>query len=423
MAMEGISPGDTIYISGGPAGSSQTYVLSGALSSLPGFAEGTSGNSVTYKIGQDPAYNGTAIFKSTNLKSAFVGSVSHVIISGDAGDGATHFSINGFRYLMFCQNVSDIRVSFIDCGEMPKFAMINPGNRVELDHCRIKISDMEGSNAVQCDFKGRTWDDSSIHHCTILIPNNGNGYGADGIAGAGTGFSLHDNEITGYVAPYTGGQHQDGWQALGGSYIKIYNNTFVNIANYPIFGDAYYGNFSHLWIYNNVILLTDAKIQASNPPQGIAVGPDGGAFRKLKRWPTFSDIVIANNLIIDYGQHAAINLQNNRNQQSVFTDCIVANNLYVNSGGIGLDPAVKRPANVGLTTRRATKIFERYSPLGTDNDLRLAGRVPPTLAEGANLSSYFNSDKEGQPRPAKGTWTVGPYEVRDRSDRTSSRSP
>jgi hypothetical protein len=410
-AMEGISPGDFVYISGGSAGSSQTYALNGAFSSLPGFASGRPDNNITYQIGRDPAHNGTAIFKSTNSQSAFVGSVSHVIISGDVGDGAMHFSIIGFRYLMFCQNVTDLRVSFIDCGEMPKFALINPGNRIELDHCRIKIIDMKGSNAVQCDFKGHTWDQNRIHHCTISIPNNGSGYGVDGIVGAGTGFSLHDNTIAGYIANYTGGQHQDGWQALGGSYIKIYNNTFTNIANYPVFGDAFYGDFSHLWIYNNVIFLTDAKIQTSNPQQGIAVGPDGGAFRKLKRWPTFSHVIIANNIVVDYGRHAAVNLQNNPGQHSTFVDCMVVNNVYINSGGIGLDAAVRGENNVELTPRQARKVVRNYAPLTDGNDLHLRDASHHALSRGTNLSPYFKSDKNGDPRPSEGAWTVGPYEA------------
>ena len=422
-AMKGLSPGDTVYISGGRKGSSQVYPMSTAFTSLPGFAKGTRNKPVTYRIGKEFEHRGTAVFSKSPVGGHFLYAPSSIAFLGDAGDNEMHFEIRGFDTLLTGPHSSDVRVTHFNCGEINRLANLNPANGIELAYLQAKIIDPHANNAIYSHFKGGKWDENSIHHCTILIPNNGTGIGSDGIAGGGTGWSLHDNTIKGYYLEGSDGNHQDGWQGLAGSHIKIYNNTFIDITNYPIFGNAYYGDFSHLFIYNNIIIITNDKIQSSIPPQGIAVGPDGGVFRKLKRWPTFTHVVIANNLIVDYGRHASINLRNNRNQESVFVDCIVANNLYVNSGGIGLDPAVSHSSNVGLTSRQAAKVLRKYSPLATDNDLRLAEGALPALANGTNLISYFNVDKEGHPRPAEGAWTVGPYEARHRSDTISSRSP
>jgi hypothetical protein len=104
-----------------------------------------------------------------------------------------------------------------------------------------------------------------------------------------------------------------------------------------------------LWIYNNVILITNFQFQASDPPQGIAVGPDGGSFSQLGRWPQFNDILIANNLVVDYADHGSTNLRNNPGQGSTFTNCVVANNAIVNGGGIGQLHTVNPCASKGLS--------------------------------------------------------------------------
>src|SRR5664279_570057 len=73
----GVSAGDTVYISGGASGSSQTYSLS---SWKP--AGGSAGNRITYQIGQDAAHNGTASFSGSGT---WFGGANNVIVSGNAG--------------------------------------------------------------------------------------------------------------------------------------------------------------------------------------------------------------------------------------------------------------------------------------------------------------------------------------------------
>src|SRR5277367_2378525 len=56
-SISGVHAGDTVYISGGASGLTQTYAMS--TWSLP---QGSSASNITYQIGQDPAHNGVAIF-------------------------------------------------------------------------------------------------------------------------------------------------------------------------------------------------------------------------------------------------------------------------------------------------------------------------------------------------------------------------
>ena len=55
------------------------------------------------------------------------------------------------------------------------------------------------------------------------------------------GFSIYHNTIVAYETGYTGGQHQDGVQTLGASYVKIYGNTIVGMSNSAIYLDGYGG--------------------------------------------------------------------------------------------------------------------------------------------------------------------------------------
>jgi hypothetical protein len=215
--------------------------------------------------------------------------------------------------------------------------------------------------------------------------------------------------VVGYTTNYAGDQHQDGIQPLGGTYIKCYGNYFQDIANYAVFGDAYYGDFAHFWVYNNIIVITDPKVQSSDPPQGIAIGPDGGSESQMGRWPKFTDVVIANNLIADYGNHGSINLRNNPGQGSTFTGCLVANNIVINSGGIGRDSAVQTGANVIRNLSSGAHHFIAYTPLKPipPNDFHLSADDTLFRGKGIDLATRFSTDLQQSLRA--GAWDIGPY--------------
>ena len=412
-SISGVKGGDTVYISGGPSGSSHTYSMSGNWTP----AGGSSGSPITYQIGQDSSHNGTAIFSGSG--SWFnSGSSSYVIISGDAGDGQMHFATTGFGQIGLLQPGSvNIRISYINFGQIG--GGINDGNGAssmgpgfEFDHCYVYISDTTADHFSYMVFNSSAFDQDLFHDNTLYLPRNENGLGADGLQWNGSGFTVYNNHIEGYTANYTGGQHQDGMQPLGGSYIKVYGNTFVNIANYCIFGDGYYSGFAHFWVYNNIIILSDTAMQQSNPPGGIAIGPDGGSLANLGSWPSMTDIVIINNTIDGYVGHGPIGLWNPPPTAAVFSSCVVANNIYVNSGGPALAPAVANINNVSLTAAQGPKNFVSYTVDSENNDYHLIANATTLIGQGANESSYFSTDKDGKLRPAAGAgaWDIGPYQ-------------
>src|SRR5271169_4126243 len=139
--ISGVSAGDTVYISGGPAGSAQTYTMSGAWTPVGG----TSSSPVTYQIGQDSAHNGTAIFSGSG--NWLGGVLQNVVISGDAGDGQMHYSIanpaNNTSYYTEAWSdpeastySSGVRISYVNLGQIATafdvWPIQTPG--LEIDH-------------------------------------------------------------------------------------------------------------------------------------------------------------------------------------------------------------------------------------------------------------------------------------------------
>jgi hypothetical protein len=392
----GVKAGDTVYISGGASGSSQTYPVS---SWKP--AGGAAGNPITYQIGQDSAHNGTAIFSGSGT---WFGGANYVIVSGNAGDGAMHFSCTGYGTAASINGNSNLRISYVNLGSNLSDGM--DGQNVgsfELDHSYAFISDVGADHFFSVGFNGTTWDQNLIHDNTVYCPHlSSNANGADFFQIGGSGYTLYNNLLVGYNASYTAGQHQDGLQTLDGSFIKVYGNTFLNIQNFCVFGDAYYGGFSSVHVYNNVF------ISAS----GAVFGTDGGYQGPLPC--TFNDIVIANNTFDcpdNGGQPIALN--NVSSFATTFTNCVVANNVIVNGGGIQSqgDTTSTFVDNVSLTTAQGKTDFVGYtSGSTTNNDYHLLAAAGSLIGQGANESGYFATDKDGNARPASGNWDIGAYE-------------
>ena len=94
--ISGVQAGDTVYISGGSSGNSQTYTFSGAWTPLMGTS---GGGSITYQIGQDSSHNGIAILNGPGNSSffQFVG-IQYVTLSGNANnDGARHLVLTNWQ--------------------------------------------------------------------------------------------------------------------------------------------------------------------------------------------------------------------------------------------------------------------------------------------------------------------------------------
>ncbi len=413
----GLSAGDTVYISGGPSGASQTYTMSSSWSP----AGGTAGNPITYKIGQDSLHNGTAYFSGSGVWLT-TSTASNYIISGDAGDGKRHFTIanpstgiSGYDFVLDLSSgtKSNVRISYVNFGKVSV-----PGSRLkmmdvrgitgfELDHTYTMLSGPDPDCWLYYESLGSGYDANRIHHNEVYMPHDpSSGTGPDGIKG-GHATSIYNNLFAGYdPGGFAGSQHQDAIQALAGSYIKIYNNKFVNMTNYGIFLQAFYGDFSHVRIYNNQLVLTNPTIQASAPPQGIVVGQNQAGHDNLGRWAVFTDVVVANNTVADYGAtHSCGGLGGTAGP--VYTNCTLANNICWKGGWFAAGEGVTQVDNI---TSSSGIHFASYSNLSPSNDFHLLSSDTTFKDQGTSMASYFTTDKDGVSRPQGSAWDMGAYE-------------
>ena len=145
-AIVGITPGDTIYISGGPSGSTQTYSLSSSW--IP--AGGILGSRVTYQIGQDASHNGIAIFSYTgSTATAWFTHTNYANVIGDAGDGAMHFKLSNFAQGF--NTISDVRLAYLNLNGASENSL-NPANNMELDHLASTVTDMNSDHFLYANF-------------------------------------------------------------------------------------------------------------------------------------------------------------------------------------------------------------------------------------------------------------------------------
>jgi hypothetical protein len=413
-SISGVKAGDVVYISGGVSGSSHTYSVSGSWTP-PG---GSSGNPITYQIGQDSSHNGTAIFSGSGY--AFT-PANYTVISGDAGDGGMHFAVSGYSGCASVVSAVGVRIGYVNFGSLPTGvdgASSSGGpSAFEFDHNYAYINDTAADHFMFITPQDNAYDGTKIHDNTVYVPriapNSANSaFGADGfqIDGAG-GWSLYNNQIHGYICSpsYSGGQHEDGTQPLAGSYIKIYNNTFSDLANSAIFLDGWGGTFNHVRIYNNICQSTSSATQDGGG--GIAVNTDNGAVQA----PGFTDVIIDDNLIVDTDggvPQGAIAFGNLGGQSSApFSQCYCYNNVLVNAGNsiTTWGSPISMGDNIYLSSSQAQGYFVQYKTLSPGNNYQLAAGATSLIGKGANESSYFTTDMNGNLRSASGAWDIGPY--------------
>ena len=405
--ISGVSAGDTVYISGGPSGSSQTYNLS--VWSPPA---GTSGSPITFQIGQDSLHNGTAYFSGGGSSSAFLNAANYVTISGNAGDGQMHFAFTNMGYVCLLTSSSGLTLSYINMGSLPcgnsttaGVVDIQASVGFDMDNCYCVDSNPNSDHFSynRCFGNARAYDQQFFHNNTIFVPCNTSGTpGADGLQWIGYGYSIYSNNIISYPTSYGGSQHPDGWQTTGGdAYAKIYDNIFVDFEDSCCYGGIDYGPISFCLIYNNI----GAYTTGGGPQEGMFFGYDAAVSY------TCTNNVIANNILVDSAQGFAMNDAQSSGTPN-FTGCIMANNIALNSGSINLqgDSQALAIDNISLTSAQATSNFVSYTfHGGTNNNLHLLATAASLIQRGTNLLSYFAYDRDGNPRPASGAWDIGPY--------------
>ena len=417
--VSGVVAGDTVYISGGPSGQSRSYSIPSAWTP----PSGTPTSRITYQIGQDASHNGTATFACA---AGFITGSSYIVVSGDAGDGKMHFQLqqHGGGWAFTLTGQTNVRVSYINGGQDTRtwfFANDGGGSSFEVDHCYFyKLTHSEDDVIVYVRQYGQTYDNTKIHDNEFHAPHRPNtkpdGFGDDFLSGQQwSGVSVYNNKCISYsVTNYLAGQHQDGSQPLGGDHVKWYNNYFENVTGYPFYGDAFYAGFSNLYVFNNVIVITDPEVRGEDSPQGIAIGSEmGGA--------PFSNIVVSNNLIADYGAHGAINLGDGGSGTISYGSNVgLYNNIATNNtndqnghpvfGNQG-NAKVANINNVNLVLASGSGVFASYTQNQANlADFRLVSSASSLIGKGTNLSANAAQcpeimfDRDGKPR--HGNWCM-----------------
>ena len=409
----GAAAGDTVYISGGPSGSSQTYSIGSAWAPKGG----TSTSRITYQIGQDSAHNGTVIFSGTG---SFISAPSNANIVGDAGDGQQHFAVTGCTGIAG-GSFSNLRIGYVNFGVM--IGSINGAcmyagsvNGLEFDHNYVYQNNVNADAILHVDgFTGNNYDQSQIHDNTLYtIGTGGGGLGSDGMVFSGTGFTISNNvEICIGTNRWNSGegQHSDGWQTSGGSYIRICNNFIWGFTDIGLYGGCWGSAnngltyFSHVRIFNNVI-------------DGGAGQQDVGCIEveaDNQTGSTFSDIGIFNNFcrVPTSTQGWGLFIGSSSTTGGTWSNVWATNNFIVapTSGQRAyiINATVSESLNPWYTDAQAATMMANFVAGKYSSDYHLSAGATALIGKGANLYAYATIDKDGNPRPATGAWDIGAY--------------
>ena len=410
-----VAAGDTVYISGGPSGSSQTYTISSGWSPKGG----TTASRITYQIGQDSLHNGTAIFSGSGT---FISAPSNVNIIGNAGDGKQHFATSGCTGIAG-GSFSNLRIGYVNFGMMLgniNGACLYAGsvNGFEFDHNYVYQNYASADAILHVDgFTGNNYDQNLIHDNTLYTIGTGNGgMGSDGMVFSGTGYTISNNiEISIPTNRWNTaeGQHADGWQTSGGSYVKICDNLIWGFTDIGLYGGCW-GNavsggshtFSHVRIFNNVIDGGVGQLDVGC----IEVEADD------QTGSTFSDIGIYNNFcrVPTSTQGWGLFIGSSSTTGGTWSNVWATNNFIVapTSGQRAyiINATISESLNPWFTDAQAASMMVNFVAGNFNSNYHLAAGATALIGKGANLYACgATADKDGNPRPATGAWDIGAY--------------
>lgn len=401
--MTGISPGDTVFFSGGST--SKTYSVTSPWD-LP---QGTSGNPVTYKVGQDSGHNGMVILDGGGTTSSLIyawNGKNYITLDGEYS-GEPRITIQNFSAASVINALShEFKMRYvISHGEMT----LQESDYYEIaycyfDRCYDHCLTMGGRNIPDTGGYGL----QSIHHNTFVMSQwvNANGHvlGSDGIQNVQCA-DIHHNYFLGTFQESGSGQHPDGIQTCG-AWQRIYNNVFENVGDYAILYECWGGTTANVRVYNNVFLTSDARSHGF----AVDIGRSGGATGTQ----VFDKVLIANNTAFSTADGASMTPGANT---VWLNSCLFYNNIaYNTSNGFNIDSNVTGygdSSNKTVSDEHCGTHFvscQTVSGPGFSYDFHLAPTDTLFKNTGVNLSGYLTSETAALSSQQGSPWSIGAYQ-------------
>lgn len=455
-----LSPGDTLFVSGGTE--SKTYYV--AESIVP--ASGVSGNVVTIQTGQDEGHNGMVIIDGKDIVGKLIdvrntdfmtisGNVDgnrHMTIQNWGGEGEQGFSFafNGWGGVIAGVTIDHVNVINDDlectdetCETRPELKTCVYFTRAT-DFTTIKNSYFDGcvKMAIYINYDTPTdYDQLYVKDNIIKGYKNLNGEGGPDLIAGARGvtvsgnimyYEVHENAEFEPIHPAEDGVQIIGYSGTeGNAYTKVFNNIMYDISNSMIRADALTNcevgvcPFNEIQIYNNLIYMTDdfgypraIEILLSGHNINVYNNTIAGFARYngivIRKWQDDVGLSIKNNILLD----SPLTIDSAGEDLSLLD---INNNLFIKSDGSIGDYFLYNRTNrtrtylsqdIDLYNSEKNFSFVDYTKSETNSDFHLAATANMAIDTGVDLSGYFTTDIDGRRRSKP--FDLGAYEFFDK---------
>lgn len=394
----GLAAGDIVYFSGGST--SQAY-------SVTDWAPtgGTSGNPITYAVGQDAGHNG--IVTITSSGNFLNGNLHDVTIDGNVG-GLRHWQVNLSNYFWEGSGGTNTNVTlrYIDIPGMGTGGAgfhwaTDSSTNIEIDHCSI-VKDNNSANIHDFIFYGGGGNAAGaikVHDNYIQYPYSSSDHSlGDDMWIWPAGVDFYNNTMKGAIrSTYSFDQHSDGFQSRS-SHIHVFDNTIIDPGESVYYEDSNSSSTaSDILIYNNLIVRSYA---CNGGAQRIFdMNPEGAGSGTTP----YVDMVIANNTVVD--QASPCIFFTRVSGAGSYTRVYVTNNIQYPS-----DSDISADAGVTVSNNYANNTISFASYVhwgGATNNLHLVSGDTAVIGQGRDMSSYYTIDFAGLTRVVP--WDIGAY--------------
>lgn len=395
----GLGSDDVLNISCGATGQTRTYNVP----SSPGYwnaGTGTSGHPFIIQVWQDSTH-GEGVANFVPASDQLFSGPTFFTFSGKYAAGTVptkmHFVLTSWTGNQVFSNCNHMHMEYVDgSAGVDSMGDLSLQIGLEINNVSMKMMNLAGDHMAQLSFAGSTYSDNKIHHSTFLIPRNGPAFGADCFSFAQTGIEIYNCTIQGYNAAYTGGQHQDGIQAGGGSFYSIHDCKFIDIANSAVYLESVQGPYQNIRLYNNQAIIQDSALNTGSP-SGFICGINAGYVGSSPCHQL--NIIFSNNMIIDYNWGngtAGIAISNDFGVSADFVGCYLVNTISVNgttAPGITGNTTSTVSNNLFLTASQAgtggSKAFTTYTTYSPSNVYTVNSTSSPQYHAGVNMQGVF----------------------------------